>query len=289
MKSGLILFLSFSVLLLASCTTEEARVPEQKYLFIISDRLTKEDSLIINQFSFDRHVHIEKKVLSPKEILHLIRSNRFNPDIDILLTEDDMLREQLENLKAFRSIRDQALYGSIDRQFNNQHHLWIAVSHDPLIVTCSRDTSGNCADIPFRSWHRNDSLKPAFFPRGYSVAYQHLLKDNTHLKRLLLTTGGERSEEQVYPLSVFVEIQNSRDSLFNVRKTACRHYLIDHQRFVSRKNTASVYRYGRNPATAEQFIRYYLGNDYQIASGRNQLPTRKNVPANWYIRTLNIR
>lgn len=273
----------------SGCWLDEAPAPKQKSLHIVADFLSKEDSLVIDQFAGKYHVDVHLSLLQPQAILDRITADRYNADIDVLITEDAFLRKELQERNALKAIRNIALFSELERPFSNRHHQWIPVSHDPLIVTRSKDTSGNCGAIDFRSWHRNDSLQPAFLVQHHRDAYLALLQASPRLNPLQPRASRKTSAEQIYALSEFITLENKADSLYRAQANRCRYFLIDNQRYVSRMNTASIYRYGRSGAIAEQFLAFFTAHSYSVANGRNQLPTRKNVTANWYIRSLSIQ
>ena len=282
-------FLLLIPIVLTGCWLDEAEAPRKKALFVVADRLTGEDSLIIRDFAKSKKVDVTIAVLRPEAILSRIRAKRYNADIDILLTEDEALRTELQELKVLKPIRNEGLFSSLERQFNNQHHEWVPVSHDPLVLSTHRDSSSSCPDIDFRNWHRKDSLIPNIGVRRHREAYKELLSHTSHLKWMSTgTTTRKVSTEQVYTLSELVDMENEADSVYRSHMNLCRFYLIDRQRYISRITTASIYRHGRNSAEAESFLAYFTGRSYSVANGRNQLPTRKNVLPNWYIRSLSI-
>jgi hypothetical protein len=241
------------------CWLDEAEAPRKKSLFVIADRLSGEDSLIIRDFAKARKVDVTIEVLKPEVILSRIRSKRYNADIDILLTEDEALRTQLQDLKVLKPIRNEGLFSSLERQFNNQHHQWIPVSHDPLVLSTHKDSSSNCPDIDFRNWHRKDSLTPYYGVRQHREDYKELLSRTTHLKWMsAATTRRKVSPEQIHTLSELVDMENAADSVYRSHMNLCRFYLIDRQRYISRIMTASIYRHGRNSAEAESFLAYFI-------------------------------
>jgi len=271
----------------AGCVLDEASEPQKKSLSIVADRLSHEDSTTIEQFAKKYQVSVSMEVLSPETILKRVLTDRYNANIDILLTEDQSLRKELHALNALRPIRNTAAFGLLERQFNNQHHYWLPVSHDPLIVTRHKDSTG-CSSVDFRSWHKNDSLRPAFNVLHHREQYLSLIKASSGLRRLQ-APNRMLSTENVYALSEFVERSNNLDSLYRAQSKTCRYFLIENQRYVSLVNTLSIFRYGRNTAVAERFLNYFAGNAYAVSSGRNQLSTRKNSSPNWYIRSLSIQ
>lgn len=275
---------------LSGCWVDEAKEPAKKDLHIIADYLSAEDSSIIRDFGRNRRVEITFSVLSPDAILKRVRTHRYNAEIDILICEDATLLKQLQELNVFRTIRNPALFSRLERQFNNHHHHWIPVSHDPLVVTAPKDTADNCPTIDFRNWHTNDGLQAGIAFNKYRSDYFSLISKSPRLNRMKDNPKPETlSNERIYPLSQLVELENGTDSLNTNKLRTCRYFLIDNQRYITRINSAAIYRYGRNSAAAEQFLSFYSGNAYQVASGRNQLPTGKNIQPNWYIRALSIK
>jgi hypothetical protein len=288
MNSKWILILPVILLGFSGCWLDEASEPKQQSLSIVADRLSHEDSTIIAQFAKKYHVAIKSEVMKAAAILQRIRSDRYNADIDILITEDQSLRKALQELNAFKAIRNAGHFSLLERQFNNQHHYWIPVSHDPLIVAKGKDTTNGCGSIDFRTWHKTDSLRPAFMVVTQRDHYLSLLNGSAHMNRIV-STSRKLSSEHVYTLSQFVELENNTDSTYHSKANSCRFFVVNNQRYLSSVNTASIYRHGRNSAVAEQFLGFLIAHSYSVANGRNQLPTRKNVSANWYIRSLSIQ
>ena len=275
--------------LLPGCWIQEAPEETTRALSLVADHLTAEDSAIINQFSFDHRVKVAIRILSPEEIIATIKAKRYNADMDLILTDNQELRDQLYTLGAFRTIRDQQLFSKINRQFNNKHHYWLTLSHDPLVVAAPLDTAGNCSTIDFRSWHRIDSLSPVVKVRPPFGDYAALLANSRQLTWLRIDAPSKRpSDERIYRLSDLVTLENTIDSTYNKRMNACRNYIVDNQRYITRAYTVSLYVHGRNRAIAEKFIRIYAAKAYSVASGRNQLPANTGIQASWYIRSLGI-
>ena len=287
------IYACFSVIgiFLSGCWVQEAPQEKKKSLFIVADYLTKDDSTVINQFSFDHHVAVTIKIMTPEAIVQRIKSERYNAEIDIILTQNHELRNELYSLGSLKPISNPALFSQLDRQFNNKHHFWLPVSHDPLILANPKDSSGVCRITDFSTWHKSDSAFPALKIKKNSGDYSMLLKNSHHLSWINNTKANRKMavNESVYSLSEFVALENSRDSTYNKRANGCRSYLVDNKRYITLVNTVSIYTYGRNQATAQKFIRVFAANAYTIASGRNQLPASKAVQPSWYIRSLAIQ
>ncbi|MES2556287.1 MAG: hypothetical protein V4604_09060 [Bacteroidota bacterium] len=271
----------------SGCWIDEVQPSQKKSLCIVADHLSKEDSLVINQFGYNYKVSIRKEVLKPEVILQRVRSEKYNAEIDILIIESAELRKELSNLNAFKNIRSTELFGQLERQFNNTHHKWIPVCHDPLIVCKPKDSLQNCGPLDLKK----STLFPKLILRTKHTEYHDLLS-GTKFNWLNAETGANTQfgKERIYALSDFVNRTfYADDSTAGIIPNECRYYLIDKKRNVSRMCTLSMYRYGRNSAVAENFLSFYMANSYSIANGRNQLPVKKHVTPNWYIRSLSIQ
>jgi hypothetical protein len=271
----------------SGCWIDEVQTPTKKSLCIVADHLSKEDSLVINQFGYNFKVSIRKEVLKPDAILQRVRSQKYNAEIDILIIESASLRKELSNMNAYKSIRSTKLFGQLERQFNNTHHRWIPVCHDPLIVCIPKDSLRNCGPLDLKK----TALLPKLVLRPKHEEYRDLLS-GTKFNWLNAPTGPttQFGKERIFALSDFVERTfYATDSTAGIIPDECRHYLIEKKRTISRMCTLSIYRYGRNNAVAESFLSFYIANSYSIANGRNQLPVKKHVTPNWYIRSLPIQ
>lgn len=287
MNPRLIFIVCLLGVIFSGCWIDEVPAPKKKSLCIVADHLSKEDSLVINQFGYNYKVSIRKEVLKPEAILQRVRSQKYNAEIDILIIENSALRKELSNLNAFKTIRSTELFGQLERQFNNTHHRWIPICHDPLIVCKPKDSLQNCGPLDLKK----TTLLPKLVLRPKHEEYHDVLS-GTKFNWLNNPTGfnPQFGNERIYALSDFVERTfYANDSTSGVIPDECRYYLIDKKRTVSRICTLSMYRYGRNSAVAESFISFYMANSYSIANGRNQLPVKKHVTANWYIRSLSIQ
>lgn len=280
------------MILLTGCWVQEAPVSKNNELSIVSDKLTSEDSVLIKRFAKEHKVTVRYELLSAEAILQRIRVQKYNADIDIILTEDEQLREELFQMKKLRILKNDQLFGKLNRQFNNRHHYWLPVTHDPLILCKSKDTLLACPAVDFGVWHKNDSTYPKLvLPANRRNDVYHSLLGKSRYKWLSKPPKyAVYSTEKVYCLSDYVHrIYFTTDSVANTNRAECRYYLAHKKRTFSTVCTLSVFRYGRNPAVAERFITFCAANAYTLASGRNQLPVNQRIDANWYIRSLSIQ
>ena len=288
MKYGLFFaYLVVCSFLLQGCWVQEAPVEKKHTLSLIADHLTHEDSLTISHISRKQRLTIDIRVMRPEKILQHVQSLRYNAAVDVVLIEDEELRRQLRDLKAFAPITDKALFSQLERQFSNKHHLWVPVSHDPLVLVTGKDSTGNCTTIS--SWRTAGKRQPIIAFNAHSEAYRKALRRTKHLGWINMDNSSIRGPERLYALSELVDRSARKDSTAVTRKSDCLFYLVDNKRYVSRMTTVSVYAYARNKKSATLFLQNFLAHAYNVADGRNQLPAKKNVKPNWRIRSLIIR
>ena len=291
MKLRLLLF-GCLISVLTSCWVQEAPESKNNELSVVADQLTLEDSLLIQRFTKKYKVKVRFERLSPEAILQRIRTQKYNADIDIILTEDEVLREELMQMKKLRPLKDAYLFGKLDRQFNNRHHLWLPLTHDPLILCRPKDSLQSCPAIDFSTWHKKDSTFPKLMLRtgDKSKNYRSKLAKSRYKWIVSPPKHSSFSNEKVYCLSDYVQrIYLTDDSIHVSSDAECRYYLAQKKRTFSSVCTLSIFRYGRNSAVAERFISFCAANAYQIAGGRNQLPVNRHIGANWYIRSLSVQ
>jgi spermidine/putrescine-binding protein len=280
------------VVVLTGCWVEEAPVSKTNELSVVSDQLTAGDSLIIKRFAKKHHITVHYEELSPEAILQRIRVQKYNADIDVILTEDEQLRKALVKMKTLRTLKNEDLFGKLNRQFNNRHHYWLPVTHDPLILCRKKDTLHSCQALDFGMWHKKDSAYPTLIlpKKKRNEIYTDLLVKSRYKWLSKPPTYARFSNEQVYCLSDYVHrVYFSKDSTLIAKSKACRYYLAHKKRTFSTISTLSIFQYGRNPVAAELFISYCAANAYTFASGRNQLPVNQRIQANWYIRSLFVQ
>ena len=286
-----LMFLGLIGCLLAGCWVQEAPESKDNELSIVADKLTGEDSLMIARFAKKYKINVRFERLSPEAILQRIRSQKYNADIDIIFTEDDDLRRELKLMNKLRVFEDDHLFEKLDRQFNNRHHLWLPVTHDPLILRRNKDSLQSCPAVDFSVWHKNDSAYPKLIlpTGGNSQTYRTKLAASRYKWLTNPPKHSTYSTEKVYRLSDYVgRYYSSKDSTIS-RKNDCLYFLAQKKRTFSTFSSLSIFRYGRNSAVAEHFIAFCAANAYHLASGRNQLPVNRSVSANWHIQSLSIR
>lgn len=281
------IYIIFSALFLTlhACVIDEAKPSARQRIVFYSDSYCPADSLIIQEFEQKKHVSVQVVYKDKDEIARLIRQDKFNAGIDVLLLSSDSLRENLYNQSLFSQLKGRSFFVNMNRQFNNNHGYWVPICHNPLILATKKDSSANCSPVNWGKLNK-DSIRPKIAVESNVNAY--LLKLNK-TKKFAAIAGKSKipinPKYTIYSLSQIAERAN-KDLKFE--RSHCFHYLVENQRFVTNFTSVSLYRYGRNKIAAEQFIAFYSRFQYQIASNRNQLSTFRPIQPNFLIRTLEI-
>lgn len=279
-------------LVMNSCVIPEAKPSKANELTIISDRLTHQDTLLIERFEKKRHVAVTIIIETKTDIINRFKQHIYNVNCDILITENEHIRNALRKMGGLATIDNQRLFDAIGRQFNNSHHLWIPLSQNPLLIVAPRDTSNQCERIYLNRWLRNqkDTLLPDMNPVLKHKALKNVLAKSDQFGWLVRTKKKyPRNMEKVYVLSDVVDICVKKDSTAGRMKRKCMTYLVDKKRTLATYTTISLVNYSRNLTPAQAFVAFFNANSYWVASGRHQIPTKNRVKPNPIIRKLDIQ
>lgn len=283
-------YLSILLLALSSCLVEEAPIAKEQQLVVFSDKLTLQDSIFIKHYSKKHKIKVIFHQLNPAFIREQLLEHRFDVDVDILLLSNQAFRNELLEQKLLRKINYNQAFTDLNRQFNNTHHFWLPLAHNPLVVAMPKDSAANCRTIYFESWHKKDSLKPQFKLGQMEQDYIIELNKSRRFQSFSKTMNkGRLSNEQISPLSSLVKLSIRKDSNFRQSNITCKTYLKDRKRYITIYNSASIYRYGRNPIEAERFIIALSKYAAIFASNRNQIPCNKKTQQSPKIAELNIQ
>ncbi len=274
-------------MLIFSCSIPEA--PKSKrILHVTADYLSSVDSSILIEFSKNKQIELILRVLTPNRIALAIAENKFNPDIDILLLQNDSLRQSLFEKGLFKKIKNKTLFYTIERQFNNTHHLWLPLTHNPLVVCVQKDSSEYCERKDLRSLIReHDTVPPRLFlGRFRSEILNTLAVSNTYS---WMNTSKKRSAENPFSVYLLTELVEQNTKKESINQKSCNYYLVDKKRYFSIYQSASVYKYGRNTVLSELLLAHLKNQHSKIAWGRNQLSTFKNQNVGYNVLSLNIQ
>lgn len=269
---------------LNSCVLDEAKPSIHEKIVVYTDFYCPADSLIIREFEQSKKISVQVVYQTQDEIAQLIRKNKFNTGIDVLLLSSDSLRENLYNQSLFSQLRGRIFFRNIDRQFNNNHGYWVPVCHNPLILVAEKDSSANCIAMNWNNFNK-DSIYPKVAIESNVNSYLVKLKKTNKFSTIARGKTPNNSKYSIYTLSQIAELSN-RD--FRYGQSNCFYYLVEKQRFMTNFTSVSLYKYSRNKIASQQFIEFYCRFQHQIASNRNQLSTFKTIQPNFLIRGLEI-
>lgn len=270
--------------LLHSCVLEEAKPAVHERIVLVTDAYCPADSLFIREFEDSRKISVQVIYQTPEEIARSIRKNSFNTGIDVLLLSSDSLRESIYNRSLFSQLRERDLFRNMDRQFHNNHHFWVALCHDPLILVTEKDSTAVCGAM---NWNKflKDSIHPKIGMETNQESYLSKLKKTEKFSSFAGGKGAVSGSYAIYTLSQIAQF-SERSAQYN--QSNCFYYLVEKQRFMTNFTSISMYKYSRNKLASQQFIEFYCRYQYQVASNRNQLSTFKTIQPNFLIRTLEI-
>lgn len=269
---------------LSACLDEAKPSVHEKIIFY-TDTYCPADSAIINEFEQSRHISVQVVYQPQEEIAKLIQKNKFNTGIDVLLLASDSLRENLYNQGLFSQLKEHIYFRNIDRQFNNNHHFWIPLCHNPLVLTCKKDSSTVCAPLNWNKMNK-DSVRPGIEVKSNVNSYLMKLAKTDKFAKITKANLKSVSGYRIYTLDQLAKLSEVN---FHFNQNNCFYYLVEKQRFMTNFTSISLYKYSRNKTAAQQFIEFYSLYQYQVASNRNQLSTFKTIQPNFLIRTLEIQ
>lgn len=282
--------LSLLLFLLSGCLVEQAPVAKDRQLVVFADKLTAQDSLFLNQYAKKHHVDLSYHQLNADYIKNKIIHNKFDIDVDILILSNQQIREELNALKLLKTITNESLFTDLNRQFNNTHHFWLPLSHNPLVVAMQKDSSNMCRTIYFEEWHKKDSLKPQFLLSPWEKMYLTELEKSKRYDRFTKQLNKSKlADERVYPLSKLVQLENNKDTNYRKGKNSCKTFLIDHKKYITVFSSVSIYRYGRNYTESNRFISAITKYAAIFASSRDQLPCFNQVTKSSKIKGLGVK
>ncbi|MDR0801313.1 hypothetical protein [Fluviicola sp.] len=282
-RTNYILFAGF-FLTLNACVLDEAKQSIHEKVVFYTDTYCPADSTIIQEFEQSRHISVQIVYQPQKEIAKLIQKNKFNTGIDVLLITSDSLRENLYNQGLFSQLKGRTAFRNINRQFNNNHHFWVPLCHNPLVLTTKKDSSITCIPLNWNKLNK-DSTHPKIEIQSNVSSYLVKLSEtdkfswiNRNLKAI--------SSYRIYTLDQLAKLSEVN---FRFNQNNCFYYLFENQKFITNFTSISLYKYSRNKVASQQFIEFYSRYQYQVASNRNQLSTFKTIQPNFLIRTLEIQ
>lgn len=249
-------------------------------LVVCTDHYSEADKSLFQKIGKQLKVRIIIQQLPDYQIRNIVEKNKFNVTFDAIITRSESIRKYLKENNLLSVIETPTSFQKLQRQFYNTHHLWLPISHDPLLIVQQKDSLHPCGRINWTQIKR-DSLSINFQVRQDSAVVRQKINHSKKLSSLLWTylhTNQALSLQQLAELATQKKV-----------KPACRYYLFENHQQLTTVSSISLYRYSRNKTITNQFIKRLSGYSYQLASNRNQLSTFKNVQPNFNIQRLEIK
>ncbi len=290
MKSrSLTLFLAgiATFFLVNNCVLEQADIPKQRELVIVSDQFTEKDSSIILQYAKLTNSRITMKIKSPQDYLLWIQNHPYQPEADVIWFQNDSIYTVLIQEGKLSMIRKDHLFAKLDRQFNVQDRFYLPITHNPLVVSIPKDSGGICRELNFTNWHLKDSLRPAFYSNTTLRTYYTQLNKAPFIH--LWSKNRSYSNEQIYSLSDLSEQYLAADSMYRKLSFRCNYYLLNRGKYITVKSALAIPKYARNKAGANALIAFLAQQHEYLAFGRNEHSCFKNASGYKNVKSLEIK
>lgn len=271
----------FLLIEVMSCTLEEAKIPVHRNITVFTDQYVPADSSFIKDFEQYNNTHVNVVYKDSRELRKIIQGNRYNTGFDLIITQSDTLRSILKERDMLYKISNSRLFRNLNRQFNNNHYLWLPIAHNPLILAVKLDSNATCSNL---NWNKivKDSTTLDFKIGASEIDYFTTLeKANSRYASLLRSKHASHSSRILIKLADYVVFARKNSK-------SCGHILNEHQRMFTIFTSISINKYARNKAEAIRFLDHYGKFSYQIASNRNQLPTFNGIIFNYQISELKL-
>ena len=97
-------FICFIILQLNSCSIEEAKKEKKEKLVVLSDYLESKDSIIFKAFKEQRNVGVEIIQMSTRELIQMIRNEKYTAKADIVMVKSMFDVHRLSQQSIFQKI-----------------------------------------------------------------------------------------------------------------------------------------------------------------------------------------
>lgn len=134
---------TFLVVLLASCSIEEANHSNKNELIIASDFLRSKDTMLFRNFSKTNNIRIKIKFLSSDSIQRSLRKDGFNSNFDLVFVKSLSSVKDLKPIK-FHHLSQNIIKDSLTNFRAFQNNSWFAVGVDPYVFSYVPDS----LDVP---------------------------------------------------------------------------------------------------------------------------------------------
>ncbi|MGV3630633.1 MAG: extracellular solute-binding protein [Bacteroidota bacterium] len=312
MKQGAFYWLILWVLIQA-CTVNDAREPRHQYVNVFTDRITHQDSLLFKKFLQEEHIKVHVHHVQADSLLELVRSNKYNAGVDLILLGDYTKIYQLSSRNLFLHVKSETLERNIDPVYRSRQGKWFALSKSALVVAynkkvLSKDTITGYYDLIHPKWKGKIAFQQSGHPTmvAFNRNIRLLMKSDTDtfMYRFYAQRGLPYVENDVELLD---KIRRQEAQLALVKLSALAQYqLPKNDRFDRSRLDVSVifpnqrkrgcyftisgggvYRYAKNPIQAKKLLEFLSGrsSQYLFAEGRLEYPILKGVDAHYLLRS----
>lgn len=279
-------FNSFSVLLLLilfglnSCILSEAPKVKSKKINVYFDVFVKEDKQWIKQFEKANKIKVVVHFATYKQLKSELKNHLYDGKIDVLFVQSDSVKRLLKSIQRNTNELNSELFSGLPKQFANQHHRWLPICHNPLVLSVQKDSSKNCTTFNFFNWNRiNEGKKPLFNEEDFSEEQLYSLKKSTKTKFIFDKKASVNFKQNLQTLSWHVT---------HVKNNSCYYYLVEKRNYFTQTCWVINPKYSRNQQHVDLFLKYVKKKSFDISKNRQQLPTFKQIPPNKQIKLINI-
>lgn len=168
-----VVFFSLSILIilfLQSCKTEIAAPDKPKELIIVSDFLEAKDSLLFNDFSKEKNIHVQVKNMEVNKIIGAFRNSEYGTGIDMVILKSLYDVNRLAKLDCFNSIS--SLKDSLEhiKSYTSFKYNYVGFAINPYILAYNPDSiinSRTYGDLVYNKFYTrltNEELIPMLAP-----------------------------------------------------------------------------------------------------------------------------
>jgi hypothetical protein len=262
-----------------SCLLKEAPKVKSKKLHVYFDVFVKEDKKWIKHFEKANKIKVIVHFAKWSDIKSELVDRPYDGKIDVLFVQTDSVKKLIKNLKTKTIELDDELFSDLPKQFANQHHLWLPICHNPLVLSVQKDSSKNCIPFNFSNWSRNnEGKKPLFNEDQLSDEQLYKLRKSKKTQFIFDKKASITYKQQLQPLSWQVEHA----------KNNCYYYLVEKRNYFTQTCWVVNPKYSRNQQHVKLFLKYVKKKCFEISKNRQQLPTFKQIPPNKQIIAINI-
>lgn len=262
-----------------SCLLKEAPKVKSKKIHVYFDVFVKQDKKWIKQFEKTNKIKVIVHFAKWSEIKSELVDRPYDGKIDVLFVQTDSVKKLIKNLKTKTLELDNELFADLPKQFANQHHLWLPICHNPLVLSVLKDSSKNCTPFNFSNWSQiNEGKKPLFNEDQLSDEQLYKLKKSNKSQFIFDKKASINYKQNLQSLSWQVEhVKNN-----------CYYYLVEKRNYFTQTCWVVNPKFSRNHQHVSLFLKFVKKKCFEISKNRQQLPTFKQIPPNKQIIAINI-